>query len=1036
MTSTPRGLHESIITDRLASQLARDRASHHLSITDEALSGADAPERLASHVEAVIRRAILDLGVEDRAAVGTRLVREVVGLVHRYTTGDSTDDGNRDDIADGDEPVEPPRMLRQVAPIRPNGTAEDITHPLIPLLDTTLLTNAPGEPVVGRQIASELESADRVDIVMAFIRWSGVQPFEASLRSMANAGRPIRVLTTTYTGSTEARALELLRDIGADIRVSYDLSGTRLHAKAWIFHRTSGFSTAYIGSSNLTHQAQQTGLEWNVRISGVRNRGVVEKMAAVFDAYWESGDFENYDLSTFLNRIQQRQAPGIIWPTELRLQPFQEALLQQIELSRTLGYHRNLLVAATGTGKTVMAAVDYTNLRVRIPNARLLFIAHREEILEQARRTYQFALADPGFGELWVGNHTPTAFTHVFASIQTLHGLNLARISPKHFDIVVVDEFHHAAAASYQALLDHVQPRELLGLTATPERSDGLPILHWFGDRIAAELRLWDAISQQRLVPFVYFGITDTIADYTHLPWTRGRGYDVAGLSNLLTGNDAWAGLVISQVRRRSADVTAMRALGFCVSIDHARYMARKFSEAGIPSVAIWSDTPGTERTASLQDLRDGRINVVFSVDLFNEGVDVPTVDTLLMLRPTDSPVLFLQQLGRGLRLHAGKTHCLVLDFVGQHRREFRFDRRFQALLGGSRSDLVNQIQGGFPFLPTGCHMELDRIAQERVLANIRAAVPATLPARVADLRAFGRDVNLATYLEGSGLELDDVYANNSSWSDLRQRAGLPVLPFGPNEESLRRAIGRILHIDDPNRLKTYADILAQPNPPDPPSLDEPTRRLLRMLIVQLLDHVATRLMTLSQGCELLWQHSQVIAELREVIALVADKVTHVAIQLDTMPNVPLRIHASYARSEILAAFGVGDGAQEVTWREGVRWVPEELADVFVITSDKTTGQFSPTTRYRDYAITRDLFHWESQSRTSSDSPTGRRYRTHTHTGSQVMLFARRRHDDRAFLFLGPATYVTHTSDRPMQITWRLHHPVPPDLLAWLAIAS
>jgi len=250
------------------------------------------------------------------------------------------------------------------------------------------------------------------------------------LRSMANAGRPIRVLTTTYTGSTEARALELLRDIGADIRVSYDLSGTRLHAKAWIFHRASGFSTAYIGSSNLTHQAQQTGMEWNVRISGVRNRGVVEKMAAVFDAYWESGDFEKFDCNTFLDRIQQTQAPGIIWPTELRLQPFQEALLQQIELSRTLGYHRNLLVAATGTGKTVMAAVDYTNLRVRIPNARLLFVAHRQEILEQARRTYQHALGNPGFGELWVGNHTPTAFTHVFASIQTLHGANLARIGP------------------------------------------------------------------------------------------------------------------------------------------------------------------------------------------------------------------------------------------------------------------------------------------------------------------------------------------------------------------------------------------------------------------------------------------------------------------------------------------------------------------------------------------------------------------------------------------------------------------------------
>ena len=1035
MSGLPRGLHESIITDRLATQIGRERQSQ-VKITAQALTDADAPERLASHVESVVRRAISDFNLEGRAALGTRLVREVVDLVQRYAGAQISSGFASVETGIGDAPVEPPRLLREVSLVRPSGASEQIPHPIIPLLDTTLLTNAPGEPVVGRQIASELASADRADIVMAFIRWSGVQPFEAALRAMATSGKPIRVLTTTYTRSTEARALDLLRDLGAEVRVSYDLSGTRLHAKAWIFHRSSGFSTAYIGSSNLTHQAQQTGLEWNVRVSGARNRGVVEKMAAVFDAYWESPDFEAYDRPTFLARVKQPKPGGGIWPTELRLQPFQETLLEQIGVSRTLGHHRNLLVAATGTGKTVMAAVDYAALRDKIPNARLLFVAHREEILDQARKTYQFALADPGFGELWVGSHVPTAFTHVFASIQTLHRVNLARIRPDYFDVVVVDEFHHAAAASYQALLDHVQPRELLGLTATPERSDGLPILHWFGDRIAAELRLWDAINQQRLAPFVYFGMNDAIADYTHVGWTRGRGYDVSGVSKLLTGNDAWASLVTSQVRRRTSDTTKMRALGFCVSIDHARFMARKFSEAGIPSVAIWSDTSSDDRANALNDLRARRINAIFSVDLFNEGVDLPSVDTLLMLRPTDSPVLFLQQLGRGLRLHAGKTHCLVLDFVGQHRKEFRFDLRFRALLGGSRNDLVTQIRNGFPFLPAGCHMELDRIAQERVLENVRQAVPATLPARVSELRSFGRDIDLQTFINDAGLELADIYAHGSGWSDLRDRASLPVLPRGPHEIELRRAIGRLLHIDSVDRLEYYGDLLAAPFPPSPEALSESKRRVLRMLIIQLFSQIATRTTSLADACATLWRHPQVVRELGEVIGILASGRRHRTQPLTVQPNVALQIHASYARSEILAAFGVGDGAQEVAWREGVRWVPNEQTDVFLVTADKTSGQFSPTTRYRDHAINRTRFHWESQSRTTADSPTGRRYQTHEAAGSHVVLFARHRQDDRAFLCLGPASYIQHEGECPMQITWRVHVPVPADAMGWLSMAA
>ena len=454
-----------------------------------------------------------------------------------------------------------------------------------------------------------------------------------------------------------------------------------------------------------------------------------------------------------------------------------------------------------------MAAIDYARLRESLPRARVLFVAHREEILVQSLLTFRQALREHAFGELWVAGERPKVFEHVFASIQSLNASGLDHLRPDHFDVVVVDEFHHAAASSYRALLEHVRPAELLGLTATPERSDGLPVLEWFEGRVAAELRLWDAIDQHRLVPFAYFGVHDGL-DLRHVPWRRGRGYDVEGLTNLLTGNDAWARLVLKEIERRVDDVTRMRALGFCVSVDHARFMARVFREAGLAATAIWSDTPDDQRRDALADLAARRVNVVFSVDLFNEGVDVPSVDTLLMLRPTDSPTLFLQQLGRGLRCSVGKSSCAVLDFVGHHRTEFRFDRRFRAILGGSRRDIAQQVEQGFPFLPAGCHMELDRVASEIVLRSIENAVPSRWSAKVAELRELAKGkatYELATYLQDSGLELDDVYVGGKSWSDLRAEAGLAVEPAGVHEDVLRRACGRLLHIDDMVRIDATA---------------------------------------------------------------------------------------------------------------------------------------------------------------------------------------------------------------------------------------
>ena len=1017
-----RGIYEQLITLSMEGPLME--INNDL-VTRSSLRSAEAGDRLALHLGQLLKRIIDGTDEKTRVKEGIELVQRLLEIM-------------KEGLASSEGLVVNETMLEAILERNPAGIPELIERPLIPLLDTTLLTNARGEPRVGHQLAAEIDSAERIDIVMAFIRRSGIRPFLQRFKQHIAKGKSIRILTTTYTGSTELAALEQLKDLGVDVRVSYDTTSTRLHAKSWLFQRNGGFSTAYVGSSNLSYSAQIDGMEWNVRVSGARNPSVIDKVAAIFESYWENGDFEPFDSQIYRERTEhvERAITWSIPPTDLRLEAFQERLLEEIEVSRGNNQHRNLLVSATGTGKTVMAAMDYASLRKRLPRARLLFIAHREEILEKSRATYRHALRDGSFGELWVSGKVPNEWDAVFASIQSLNRNGLEHLKPEHFDIVVVDEFHHAAAKSYREVLNRLQPLELLGLTATPERSDDLTILDYFGGKITAELRLWDAIDQHRLAPFRYFGIHDG-TDLTNVVWKRGSGYDVDGLTNIYTGSDALAHLILERLSEHVDDVNTIRALGFCVSVKHAKFMANVFNKANVTAVAIWGDSPETERRKALADLRDGNISILFSVDLFNEGIDIPDVDTLLLLRPTESPTLFLQQLGRGLRKAPGKSWCTVLDFVGQHRTEFRFDRRLRALLGGSRKYVEQQVKQQFPFLPAGCHMELDRITSDIVLQSIKKALPSGIRQKANELRSLASEgpVSLTIYLEATGLELEDIYIGKSSWSDLTEAAGLPVSPKGPHETELRRACGRLLHVDDTVRLDVWRKLLTLKSNYTPANEYDIETRLVRMLIAQITSQVTNKSTSLEDGLNILWQHPQVCNELSELFEILATRISH----LHTAPRghlqIPLVAHARYTRLEILAACLPQNSATVPTWREGVRWLPTAKIDLLAFTLDKTKGQFSPTTRYRDYAINRHLIHWESQSMTRSESETGLRYQQHTTRGSDIWLFARESVEERAFWFLGPAQYVSHYSESPMAITWRLKTPLPGDLFQSFAAA-
>lgn len=1028
MSELAPGVYEQVVTAELQRRL--------LSVDDDlvhraGLEKVDAEELLVRHLAAQARRALKIAGgsqasIANQVQAANRISEAIASAVAEATSSD-------DQLAPSQD------ILLGIAKDRlPDGTVEFPERPDVPLTSSALLVNGRDQPQIGPEVVKELDSADRVDLLIAFVKWHGLRLVEGALRDFLARGGRLRVITTTYMGATELRAVDRLVSMGAEVAISYDTHRTRLHAKAWLFHRNSTLDTAYVGSSNLSRAAMLDGVEWNVRLARAEQPHLVDTFAATFEEYWNDPEFEQYEPARDHERLSEALATERGGPRDLPLhvanidvvpRPYQQEVLDVLQAAReNHGHWRNLVVMATGTGKTIVAALDYKRLRASGKVDSLLFVAHRKEILTQSLATFRVVLKDGSFGELLVDGQRPSRWQHVFASIQSLR--HLPQLAPDRFDMVVVDEFHHAAARSYSNLLDQIEPTALLGLTATPERADGEDILHWFdGQRPTAELRLWEALERGMLVPFHYFGIHDGV-DLSEISWRRGKGYDTYELTNLYTGLDSRVSMIVQALEEKLNDLASMKAVGFCVSIEHAKFMADRFTHRGIPALAMTSAMTSHERATALEILRNGEVKIVFAVDLFNEGVDVPDINTVLFLRPTESATVFLQQLGRGLRPTPDKPVLTVLDFVGHQRKEFRFDTRFTALTGTRRGQLDQEIRAGFPTLPAGCAIDLDREVSKIVLANIKQALSIRWTDLVAELRGQG-DVSLGDFLDQAGLEIEDLYrGNRQGWAALRRDAGLDSRPVTSTQSDtiIRKAISRLLHLDDPERLGFLREILSQPTPP---SLAEATYRQ-RLLLSMLNTAFDSRknMSAVEQHLANLWDNSARREELRDVVETLHGRIYRLTPVVPQSPDLPLRLHARYTRGEALAAFGMEISGSMVA---GVQWLPDQHADVFFVTIDKTDRQFSPTTMYNDRAISQTLFQWESQGRTRERSETGQRYINHTVRGSTVHLFLRQTKGD-VYDYAGPMTYVEHQDERPMKIIWELANPLPADVFHYAKV--
>jgi len=1034
VASLPQGIYEALLDEELSSIL---QCHPELRSVFGKLDPEEEPARYAAFLARLLEKA---LRLEDDPATRLRLCNEIV---ERIAGKQSTQFLQGSRLVKAEKPI-----LLEITPS--NYAQGGMPRPETALVESSLFTGSPADPQLVHELGREMRSADSVDLLVSFIKWSGLRLLMPAFEEIAGRGGKVRIITTSYMGASDAEAVEWLARLpNVAIRVSYDTERTRLHAKAYHFRRDSGFSTAYIGSANMSQAAMTSGLEWNLKVTSQDMPHILEKFLAEFETYWNSHEFVSFNPDepfVFREAIKHARTRQGIAPVffDIRPHPFQERILDALESERLVhGHWRNLVVAATGTGKTVVAAFDFKRFfDDKQRQARLLFVAHRKEILEQAVGTFRAVLRVPDFGELLVGPHVAARYDHLFCSVDILGSRRLwEQVGGEFYDFIIVDEVHHGPAASYRAIFERFSPRILLGLTATPERMDGASVAADFGNRFAAEIRLPEALEEKLLCPFHYFGVADPVSLATDNFWHGGK-YDIAELENVYTGAHALAlqrlDVVVSSLLRFEPDLERVRGIGFCVSIRHAEFMAQKFNERGIVSAVLVGETATDERTALLNDFRAGKIRFLFTRDVLNEGLDVPDVNTVLFLRPTESLTVFLQQLGRGLR-HAPEKDCLtVLDFVGQSHRRYRIDRKLKALLAKRRFNIQREVEMDFPHLPAGCSIQLDRVAREHVLANIRENLR-NLADQVPDrLESFEHEAGLpltfGNFIRFHDYEPEILLSGRKTWSQWKAAAHLAETPTDPDIDQLRPALISAAQTSGPREIARLRKVVALLKAGDATAALAEAGDSALVTHYRLWGKPGRQLgMTrIEESYHRAAQNPSLLRDLEEVLAW-ADEESRVGSASLNLPfPCSLELHATYGNDEIKAALAKATFETSGEAGTGVLHCKEIKVLLALVTFQKTEKEFSPSTMYRDYPVSRELLHWETQGRTSQASPIGQTLINHAERAYTMLFFARSRTDvartTAPFTFLGPAKLVSFQSERPIQMVWRLDHPMPVEM--------
>lgn len=569
------------------------------------------------------------------------------------------------------------------------------------------------------ELVRSMNECKRFYFSVAFINFSGLQLLLDPLKEVKEKGVTGKIITSTYLNFTDAKALEKIKEFrNVDLKVFVTDKEIGFHTKAYIFEYEACYKVI-IGSSNITQSALKSNIEWNVEIISKEDANFIKDVLREYDNLWNMSVEADEDFITryedFLKSIKNTQsAQRLIYENAEYIVPnrMQRRATENLERLRNFGEKKALVIAATGTGKTFMSAFDVKSYKPK----RLLFIVHREEILRKAKETFEKLLPNERitFG-LLTGYYKEKDADYLFATIQTVSKC-YHEFATDEFDYLIIDEAHHATSPTYQDVLNYFEPQFTLGMTATPERSDGYNVFDLFDNNVALEVRLHEALEDELVIPFHYFGITDIEGiDLSDVSID-----DIAEITKRLKVNER-VDFIIEKMNFYSHDGEKRKCLGFCASIEHAQYMAAEFNRRGYMSTCLHGGDSADVRERTINRLENDQdeLKFIFTVDIFNEGVDIPSINSVLMLRPTNSPIVFIQQLGRGLRKHGSKSFLTVLDFIGNHNKTFLIALALNGSRYYDKESLKVAIATGFANIPGCTHIQMDKISQERILMQI-----------------------------------------------------------------------------------------------------------------------------------------------------------------------------------------------------------------------------------------------------------------------------------------------------------------------------
>lgn len=951
--------------------------------------------------------------------------------------------------------------------------AKSKIHPLSGYRTSSLFTGGGKEVAVGNEICLDIKTADRIDFLVSFIKFRGWRLIADDLKAFVQKpDARLRILTTTYMGATDEKAIRELFQLkqygNVEIKVSFNGDQDRLHAKVYGFYRNSGADTAYIGSSNLSKEAITTGMEWNMRITQAENSHIIEKMKATFEQYWTGEEFEPIETEADLNRFQEAiyriKHPERVYTTNDINAPdyvsrfirknHQIRVLDQIRFDREVKHsYRNLIVAATGTGKTAISAFDFKDfrkdfIRQEKREPRLLFIVHRMKILKQARFTFRSVLVDGNFGQLWVGNHRPANegnLANLFVSIQTFNSNKetFERLGKDYYDYIVIDEAHHSQADSYRILFSLFEPTILMGLTATPERMDGKSLLPDFNNRIAAEIRLPEALSQGLLCPFDYYCVTDDSVDLSRIVCKGGK-YDLKQLNDLYERNKKDRFAVIRKALDRYVnDPHDCKAVCFCCSIEQAESMNLMLNDAGYRSMVVTSHSSSFSADYDALDdaagkLARGDVNYLCVADMLNEGVDIPEIDTILLLRPTESLTVFLQQLGRGLRLADGKNALTVLDFVAQAHMSYNYESRFRALMSKNTSSTSDNIKRGFPFLPPGCSIKMEPVAQDYILNNIQNAVfdIRRLRREVASFtQNYDKELTLKNFIDQFDIDWRLIYKTPGSWTELKKQAGIPVPGYNRTKEveNLEKGLPRLYHVNSYEFLSFIRRLIVGGFKYDTTNKKE--NKFAQLFYFDVLYHpienynekFGTVLTSISDGISHLLEFPHFIEELQTLVDFRMEALCQTTSWIKGIGEIGIELYGCYSADEIHLLC-------ENTLKRGIplgtQYIDDDKLSMVMVTTNKADKEYSPSTLYKDYAINDHQFHWQSKNDIRINSKDGQRFIHQKENGWRFLLFVRDSKKDafgnsNCYYCLGLMDYIESEGECPMNITWHMQNTIP-----------